>query len=151
MFNLTYRCVLTSTGMSVSEAATFHQTDEGIINKWIEGSEQPPADVMRSLSQLVCRMFESVEQVMDHVIEKAEAVLDGSDNYPDEIELGVASDDVEAQTMGWPTASTHETVIGMTAAQVLAIGIDVSVVPRGSTVTSAAAADAYDRGDTVKG
>ncbi len=144
MQNLAYSCILASTGMNVADAAAFHEVSEDLIIEWIGGSEDPPDEAMDDISQLVCRMAESVAEVLDHVLDKAGE----HGGYPDVLELGLASDNVEAQTLGWPNANSHRTVIGLTAAQMVALGIKVSVVPRGSTVTSAAAADAYDKGDT---
>ena len=146
--NLAYQCILASTGMSVADAATFHEVSDDQIIEWIGGSEDPPDEVMDAISQLVCRMAESVGEVVDHVLDKAEQIMEEPHAFPDVLELGLASDDAEAQTLGWPNANAHRTVIGMTAAQISDMGIRVSVVPRGSTVTSAAAADAYDKGDT---
>ena len=146
MLNLAYQCIVASTGMNVADAAVFHEVSSDLIVEWVEGSEDPPDEAMDDISQLVCRMAESVAEVLDHVLDKAEE----HGGYPDVLELGLASDNAEAQTLGWPNANAHRTVIGMTAAQMAALGIKVSVVPRGSTVTSAAAADAYDRGDTAK-
>ena len=58
-----------------------------------------------------------------------------------QIELGYAVDDAEAQSMGWPCASAQWASLGIIAA-----GTDrhITLVPRGTTVATAAAADARE-------
>ena len=59
----------------------------------------------------------------------------------DQVELGYAVDDHEAQGMGWPCATAQWACLGMVAA---ACDRPVSLVPRGTTVATAAAADARE-------
>jgi hypothetical protein len=60
------------------------------------------------------------------------------------VELGLSVDDHEAQSLGWPTASAHATVISrMTALLPLDLIDRIVIVPRGSTVATAAAAEQH--------
>ena len=92
MLNLAYQCIVASTGMNVADAAVFHEVSSDLIVEWVEGSEDPPDEAMDDISQLVCRMAESVAEVLDHVLDKAEE----HGGYPDVLELGLASDNAEA-------------------------------------------------------
>ena len=70
------------------------------------------------------------------------------EDRPDEggpTDLTAASDDAEAQTLGWPCAGTHRAVLGLMVARGMADGHRFKIVPRGSTVATAGAADIHDR------
>jgi hypothetical protein len=58
------------------------------------------------------------------------------------IELGLASDDAEAKSIGWPCVGAQAAALGVGAAL---IDNPVTIVPRGSTAATAAAADRHDR------
>ncbi len=62
---------------------------------------------------------------------------------PAEIEIGLASDDHEARALGWPCVGAHAAVIRRVW-ELLPPDVRVIVVPRGSTLASAGAADARD-------
>ena len=142
MINMQYDCLLKSSGMDSIDAAEFHGVDEEAIHMWVSGDEEPSQHEIDKISDLICRMAISVSEVVDYVLEQTEKHGSG----PDVFELGLASDDQEAGVLGWPCKSAHKMVLGMTAAQMSEIGIKVSIVPRGSTVPSAAAADAFEQG-----
>ena len=142
MINMQYDCLLAASGMDSIDAAHFHGVDEEAIYMWISGDEEPPQYEIEKISDLICRMAVSVAEVLDHVLEQTEKHGAG----PDLLELGLASDDQEAGILGWPNKSVHKMVLGMTTAQMTEIGIKVSIVPRGSTAPSAAAADAFEKG-----
>ena len=142
MINMQYDCLLKATGMDSIDAAKFHGGDEDVIYMWVSGDEEPSQHEIDKISDLICRMAISVSEVLDHIIDQMEEHGSG----PDVLELGLASDDQEAGVLGWPNKSAHKMLLGMTAAQMSEIGIKVSIVPRGSTVPSAAAADAFEQG-----
>ncbi|HQF31786.1 MAG TPA: hypothetical protein PLJ34_10105, partial [Hyphomicrobiales bacterium] len=60
---------------------------------------------------------------------------------PDSVELGLSSDDHEAQSIGWPCVGAHAAVLGLVAARV---DVPLAIVPRGSTIATAGASDAND-------
>ncbi len=140
--NFRYRCLLASSGMDTFEASTFHGIEEDAIMMWVAGDEEPEEEAVEKLADLVCRMVVAVGEALDHLLDQMEE----SDSAPAFIELGLASDDAEAEQLGWPCVRVHEMVLGMMAAQASEIGIPVSIVPRGSTAASAAAADAFEEG-----
>ena len=59
---------------------------------------------------------------------------------PDEIELGLVSDDYEAQQLGWPCVGAQAAMLGIVAAKAAA---PVRIVPRGVTVATAAAVEPH--------
>lgn len=73
---------------------------------------------------------------------EALAVIAVAPGEVDVIELGVSADNHEAQSLGWPCVGAHAAVLGLVAAR---CGQPVRIVPRGSTVATAAAADAHGR------
>lgn len=87
---------------------------------------------MQELAALIVKQGEAADQVDDLVASRSE--------QPEIIELGVASDDHEAQTLGWPTATAHAMTLAIVAARLIGDGLTVEIVPRGSTVATAGAA-----------
>jgi hypothetical protein len=64
---------------------------------------------------------------------------------PAEIDLGLASDDAEAQSIGWPCIGAQCASLGLVVSRGMARGYRFRVSPRGSTVATAAASDAHER------
>ena len=89
---------------------------------------------MQALHELADRQEEAASQALD--VWEAEG-------QPAEIEIGLASDDHEAQSLGWPCVGAHLAVIRRMWEAMP--DVRVSVVPRGSTPAAAAAADAHGR------
>lgn len=126
-------------GLSLEQAARFHNVSHNTVVSWgrhING-RTPPAGIITELRVLFATMEAAADQCLAQ-IEEAAALQGGP---ADEITLGVAADDYEAQQLGLPCVGVHEAVIGMVAARV---DVPVTIVPRGSTPASAAAADAHD-------
>lgn len=135
----TYNTLLTATGLSLREAAAFHDVRLDTVKSWSVGRNSTPEGVLSELRQLLVMQLKAAEagatQIRTIVAERG---------APEEIELGLASDDYEAQTLGWPCASAHKVVLGMTIAYLARyptsdLGARVVVVPRGSTLGTAAA------------
>lgn len=60
----------------------------------------------------------------------------------DTIEVGIASDDAEARSLGWPCVGAQRMSIALAAARIK--DFRIVIVPRGTTPATAAAADAND-------
>ncbi|MEM7428633.1 MAG: hypothetical protein AAF441_21295 [Pseudomonadota bacterium] len=67
-------------------------------------------------------------------------------NPVEQIEIGIAVDDHEAQGLGLPCAGAHGALIGLVVTQ---IDVPFRIVPRGSTVATAGAADERERGNRL--
>ncbi len=133
-----YSILLSASGLSQREAAIFHGARLDTVKSWSAGRNAAPAGAIQELVDLIDRMMTAVDAGVEQM-EKMQA------QHPvtGEIELGLCSDDHEAQSLGWPSASVHSRVIGLLAAEAIAAGHAVKTVPRGSTVATAAAIDAH--------
>lgn len=125
-----YRLLLSRVGLSQADAATLHQVRLDTVKSWCAGRSRAPAGVIAELRALYARQKQAAAEALEMIAERPEV---------GQIELGYAVDDHEAQTMGWPCASAQWASLGMIAA-----GTDrqITLVPRGTTMATAAAADA---------
>ena len=128
--------LLKISGLSNTEAAIFFDVRLDSVKGWQSGRRNVPPGILETIEQLVDRMLNAANQAIDAINEQH--------TTPTSIEIGYAADDHEAQTLGWPTASVHERVIALVAAQANAAGHSVTIVPRGSTSATAAAIDAHE-------
>jgi len=121
-------------GLFIEEAARFLGVRSDTAKSWSSGRREPSPEVIEELRSLYARQRRAAEEA----IGKIEAMGDP----PDAIELGLASDDAEAQSLGWPARGAHAAVLGMVAGRLK--GRPVRIVPRGSTPATAAAADVHE-------
>lgn len=128
-----FTCLLSASGLSTSEAAEFLNVSRKNVTRWANGTLEPPVGVTKGLEKLIQKQNEAVKQTLD-LIGQAKGVS----GY----EIGCPTDGTEAKDMGWPTVSAFKMVAGRIIAE--ATGV-IKVVPRGSTVGTAAAADVQDR------
>ena len=131
-----YKNLLNVSGLSHLEAAHFHDVRRDTINSWSSGRNPTPDGVILEIATLIQKMHTAINESMAAVAQQKQK--------PQTIELGLCSDDHEAQTLGWPCVSVHARVIGTIAAQLIALGHNVEIVPRGSTPSTAAAIEAHD-------
>ena len=133
-----FRALIESAGLSVQEAADFLRADERTVRRWLEG-ENPPTEILTQMFTLIDRKDRAAAEAI-RIIEArlATAAMLAF------IDLGLSTDDHEAQSLGWPTASAHAAVIRRVV-ETLPHGLRhlIRIVPRGSTVASAAAADSH--------
>ena len=119
-------------GLSQREAAQFLGVSIDSMKSWESGRRQVPAGVLRE--------FRHLAQQQQRAAEEALAAWDES-GRPDVIELGLASDDYEAQSLGWPCVGAQLAAFRRLW-ELLPDGVQVSIVPRGSTIATAAAIEA---------
>ena len=87
-----YALLIERCGLTLREAADYHDVSIDTIRSWcIERHEAPPG-VIAELRELYARIERAAEEALKII----------SENNPDEIEFGLAADDHEAQTLGWP-------------------------------------------------
>lgn len=118
-------------GLSLKEAATFHHVPLDTATAWSSGRRRAPDGVIQELRDLYDRIENAAHQAVE---------LIGDDTA--DVELGIASDDVEAQSLGWPCVGAQAASLGLVAAY---LDSAVVIIPRGSTVATAGAADAHDK------
>lgn len=128
-----FNCLLSVSGLSTSEAAEFLNVSHKNITRWENGTLEPPHGAFEELIKLVKKQNEAVKQTL---------ALIGKSKGIGEYEIGCPSDQIEANDMGWPSVSAFKIVAGRVIAEAQ---VNIKVVPRGSTVGTAAAADIQDR------
>lgn len=116
-------------GLSRREAAAFLKVRYDTAHSWAIGRRKAPEGTIAELRSLYARIERSAAESLKIIARVS------SDQI---IELGLASDDCEAQSLNWPCVGTHAAVLGLVAAR---SDSPVIIVPRGSTVASAADAD----------
>lgn len=120
-------------GLSHREAAAFLGASVTTVNSWATGRRLPPRRAIEALRELYARI--------EHVADETVRLFNDLGDEPEEIEIGIASDDAEAQSLGWPCVGAQAASIGIAVAR---LDVPVRVVPRGSTVATAAAADIHE-------
>ncbi|MGI8526748.1 MAG: hypothetical protein ACR2K5_11345 [Pseudolabrys sp.] len=119
----TYALLLARCGLSQSEAAAFHDVRPDTVKSWSAGRNQAPPGVIAELRVL----YAQIEKAADAAIAEISALM--KEQKSDEIEMGLARNDAEAQQLGMPCVGAHRAMIGMVAATV---PIKIAVVPRGA-------------------
>lgn len=122
-------------GLSQREAAEFLDVRIDTSKSWSQGRRAAPDGVIDALAALA----EKIDGAAAAAIEQFADIVNQQGSPPDVIELGLAADDHEAQSLGWPCVGAHAAVLGLTIARGMRRGYRFAVVPRGSTVATAAA------------
>lgn len=128
-------------GLSHREAAELLKVRHDTVKSWSAGRNRTPDAVLEELVALAARIEKAATEALAQI--EAAAVQHG---VPAEIELGIASDDAEAQSIGWPCVGAQSACLALVVARGMKRGYRFRVTPRGSTVATAAAADAHERG-----
>lgn len=102
------------------------------VQSWSSGRRRTPSGIITELRALYARI--------EHAAAESIEVI-AADN-PTIVELGIAANDHEAQSLGWPCVGAQAASLGIIAAR---LDTTIHVVPRGSTAATAAAADAHDK------
>ena len=126
----TYGLLRERCGLSIVEAAAFHHVSDDTVKAWSSGRRKAPDGVIQELRNL----YDTIETAAVNIARMI-------DDDTGEIELGLAADDHEAQSIGWPCVGAQAASIGLAACY---LDNDVIIVPRGSTIATAAAADTHE-------
>ena len=117
--------ILRGCGLSQREAADFLGVRLDTLKSWSAGRNPTPQGALDQLHELATRQ----EQVASEAVE-----IWQEQGEPSQIEIGIASDDHEAQSLGWPCVGAHAAV-ARRVWEILPQGVAVRIVPRGSTAT----------------
>lgn len=120
-------------GLSQAEAAALHQVRLDTVKSWCGGRNRANDGVLAELRQL--------HDQIERVAAEALAVIAAAPEA-EEIELGYATDDHEAQALGWPCVGAQAASLGLVIARCQRT---IRLIPRGSTLATAAAAEAHRR------
>lgn len=126
-------------GLSHQEGANFLQVRLDTVQSWRRKNKPTEArpGVIAELKALV----EKQERAAAQAITQIEALV-AQNGAPDCIEIGYPADDYEAQELGFPCVGAWR---AMAARILLNAPAPIIFVPRGSTVGTAAAADAHGK------
>ncbi len=101
-----YALILNRCGLSHTAAAAYLDVRPDTVSSWSSGRNAAPPGVWEQLRALY------------HQIDRAAAEAVQSIGWgPDVIELGLASTDEEARSLGWPCVGAHAAVLGLVAAR----------------------------------
>ena len=129
-----FKALKSATGMGHEEIAEFLAVRLDTVKAWSRGRRGCPETVIEQMKTL----YRQLEAAAGH---QAAMIRELTTERPGAaIEIGIASDDHEARSLGLPGVGAHRTMIGMIIAR---LDVPVRVVPRGSTVATAAAIEAH--------
>jgi hypothetical protein len=137
----TYSLLLDVCGLSHREAADLHRVRIDSVNSWASGRRNPPDGALNELVALAAKIERAAAEVLAQIAE----MVARQGAIPDVMELGLASDAAEAQTIGWPCVGAQRACLALIVARGMRQGYRFCIVPRGSTAATAAAADAHDQ------
>ena len=124
-------------GLSQREAAEFHEVRLDTIKSWASGRRDASEGAIEQLRELIAIQERIADKFLDTLETRTEQM-----GPPQDIELGYPTDDHEAQSLGWPCVGAWRAM----AARIIAeADVPVRLVPRGSTIATAAAADENER------
>jgi len=126
-------------GLTQREAAELLGVRPDTVKAWWRGRRRAPRAVLEQLAQLA----ETIDRAAAEAGAETDRLIEEGPGAPDLLELGVARDDAEARTLGWPCVGAHEAVLARVAAAAIRTGLDIAVVPRASTPATATAARAH--------
>lgn len=123
-------------GLSHREAAVFFGVRPDTVKSWSAGRNSVPNGVLDGLRDLALRI--------DRAASRSAAMYADRAERPDTVEIGIATSDDEARSLGWPCVGAQ---MAMAARlwSLLPDDVTVRLVPRGSTAAAAAAAGEHDR------
>ena len=125
-------------GLSHGEAALVCGVRIDTAKSWASGRRTAPPGAINELRALISRQAKAANEAIAQI-----ARLAKSHGAPDEIEIGYPADDHEAQSLGWPCVGAWAAMAARVVSQ--ASVPPIILVPRGSTPTTAAAADMHGR------
>lgn len=128
-----FKHTLTRLGLSLAEAAAFLDVRLDTLKSWSSGRNPVPDGVWSTLAELAQKQEEAAQAMAEVWLETGE---------PDLVDFGLASDAHEAQSLGWPCVGAHMTVASIFWEMT---GVEPNIVPRGSSLASAAASDIHDQ------
>lgn len=139
---INYALLLQLSGLSQREAALFHDVRPDTVKSWSAGRNEAPAGAITELRDLIALQEKTAAETISLIANLALIANVARRADLDEIELGYPADDHEAATLGWPCVSAWA---AMAARVIAGCGAPVRLAPRGSTLGTAAAADAHNK------
>ena len=130
-----FSSILKLSGLSIKEASNFLGVRVDTVKSWSTGRNNPKQGVFDQLHELLITQ----ETAAGEVVKIWEDL-----GQPEKWELGYAADDYEAQSLGWPSARAQMAAFARVW-EMLHDDCELILSPRGSTLATAAAADAHEK------
>ena len=127
-----FALLLDRCGLSHREAADLCAVRLDTVRSWSSGRNPAPPGIYAELRRLYAQQQHAAS---DALVALAQAPAEAA------IELGIAADDHEAQSIGWPCVGAQAAMLGMVVARA---SRPIRIVPRGSTSATAAAIQAHE-------
>ncbi|WP_427024878.1 hypothetical protein ACP4J4_02755 [Aureimonas ureilytica] len=125
--------LLSDCGLSRRDAASAFGVPPETVDHWRAEDDGVPIAVLDALTRLDRQIDATAEQTLARL-----AAMPGVER-PDVIELGVATTDEEARSLGLPCVGAHRALLGRIVVRGTIRGHLFAIVPRGSTAASQAA------------
>ena len=129
-------------GLSNREAADYLSISESAVEKYRRGAKTPARGHLSELHDLWSVIDEAAMRLAEAMVE--------SDllNQADQIEIGYPSDDYEAQSLGLPNVGAWRQMLARVIDELIMADATfdptrIQLVPRGSTLATAAASDQH--------
>lgn len=135
-----FTLMLQACGLSHQQASDYFKVRLDTVKAWVRGKDAPPKRVMEELDHI----FRTIEAVITEALGQIDKMAEEK-GMPEEIEIGYCTDDAEANSLGFPYKSVHDTVISHILATGRGDGFKFKIVPRGSTLATAGATDAHGK------
>lgn len=134
-------------GLSNREAAEFLQVTEDTVKSWRTGRRSAPDGAITELLELWTAIDNTASEEAEEIMRR----IHEAGAMPETIEIGYPADDHEAQALGLPCVGAWRQMAGRLIDELVQMYEDpveigrIRFVPRGSTLTAAAADDAHER------
>lgn len=128
-----FSVLLKLSGLSLKEASDFFDVRIDTVKSWSAGRNGVPGGVLGQLHDLLEKQEKAAGEAVN---------LWNNQGEHESLECGVASDDYEAQQLGWPSVGAQMAMYGRLW-EMLHGECELSLVPRGSTIGTAAPANNF--------
>jgi hypothetical protein len=128
-----YGLLIQACGLSHREAAELHGVRADTVKSWSAGRRGAPEGALAELRALHARIRLAADQSREMIRQTAAGVA---------IEVGYPADDHEARALGFPCVGAWRAMMARVVAEA---DRRITLVPRGATPATAAAADAHRR------
>lgn len=130
-----FSSILKLSGLSIREAADFLSVRPDTVKSWSAGRNPVPSGVMDQMHNLLAKQEQAASEIIDLWNEQGRA---------QQIEVGYASDNYEAQSLGWPSVGAQMAAYARMW-EMIHGECDIILSPKGSTIGTAAAEDAHSK------
>lgn len=97
-----FSAILKLSGLSIREAADFLSVRPDTVKSWSSGKRTAPEGAYEQIHELLAKQEEAAGEAISLWKEKGE---------PEAIEMAVAGDNAEAQSIGWPSVGAQMATI----------------------------------------